>query len=246
MLVAGAGRRLAPDQVVHGLVGEPGHLGVKQGEVDMLTAPGALAAGERGEDRGRRVHAGHQVGSGDAHLLRPAAGQVVALPGDAHDAAHGLGDQVVAGAVRIGPRLAEAGDRAIDQARIDFAERGIVETEFGEPADLVVLDQDIRALDKPPHHRLPLGRGEVEGDRALPPVGRHVVGGVVGGLGAGGIAQEGWPPGARIVADKGPLDLDHVGAEIGQQLARPGAREDAAEVEHLEARERAGSLLLHG
>ena len=201
MLVAGAGRCLAPDQIVHGLVGEPGHLRVEQGEVDVLAARGALPARERGEDRGRRVHAGHQVGSGDAHLLRPAAGQVVTLAGDAHDPAHGLGDQIVAGAVRIGPRLAEARDRAIDQARIDLAERGIVEAEFGEPADLVVLDQDIRAFHKLPYHRLPLGRGEIEGDRALPPIGGHVVGGVVVGLDPGRVAQEGRPPGARVVAD---------------------------------------------
>ena len=191
---------------------------------------------ERGEDGGRRVHAGHQVGSGDANLLRPAARQVVALAGDAHDAAHGLRDQIVAGAVRVGPRLAEAGDRAVDQAGVHFLERGVIEAVLGEAAHLVVLDQHIRALDQPLHHRLPLGRGEVERDRALPPVGRHVVGGIVGGLAAARIAQEGRPPAARVVAHARPFDLDHIGAEIGQQLACPGARQDAAQVEHLEAR----------
>ena len=37
----------------------------------------------------------------------------------------------------------------------------------------------------------------------------------------------------------GPLDLDHLGAEIGQRLAGPGAGQDAREFEHANARERA-------
>ena len=42
------------------------------------------------------VHAGHQVGDRDAGLLRAAAGQIVALAGDAHEAADALDDEVVA------------------------------------------------------------------------------------------------------------------------------------------------------
>ena len=245
VLVAGAGRRLAPDQIVHGLVREPRHLRVQEREVDMLAAPGPFAARERGEDCGRRIHARHQVGGGDTHLLRPAAGQVVPLAGDAHDAAHGLRNQIVAGAARVGPRLAEAGDRTVDEARVERRKGGVVEAVLGEAAHFVVLDEDIGACGEPLDHRLPFGRGDVEGDRALPPVGRHVVGGI-GGLGPARVAEEGGTPGSRVIARTRPLDLDHVGAEIGQQLARPGAREDAAEVEHFEADQRAGSGLIHG
>jgi hypothetical protein len=40
---------------------------------------------------------------------------------------------------------------------------------------------------------------------------------------------------AGIVADFGPLHLDHLGAEIGEQLARPGAGKDPGELDDLEA-----------
>ena len=61
------------------------------------------ARAQRGEDRDRRIHAGREIGDGDADFLRPAAGLVVALAGDAHQTAHGLDDEVVARDVRIGP-----------------------------------------------------------------------------------------------------------------------------------------------
>ena len=57
--------------------------------------------------------------SGRSPRRRPSAGRrraVVALAGDRHEAAHALDDEVVAGAVAIRTGLAEAGDRAVDQA----------------------------------------------------------------------------------------------------------------------------------
>ena len=43
---------------------------------------------------------------------------------------------------------------------------------------------------------------------------------------------------ARVVARARPLDLDHLGAEIGEQLRAPRPGEHAAEVEHPDPRER--------
>jgi hypothetical protein len=45
----------------------------------------------------------------------PAALLAVGAAGDAHQAAHALDQEVVAGARGIGPVLAEAGDRAVHQ-----------------------------------------------------------------------------------------------------------------------------------
>ena len=53
-----------------------------------------------------------------ADLLRRAVG----LAGQVHDPAHALDDEVVAGARRVGAVLAEAGDRAIDQPRVERLE----------------------------------------------------------------------------------------------------------------------------
>ena len=68
-------------------------------QIDVLADAGDCAMRERRQDRGGRVHAGHQVGNCDAGFLRPAAGQIVALAGDAHEAAHALDDEIVAGAL---------------------------------------------------------------------------------------------------------------------------------------------------
>ena len=42
---------------------------------------------------------------------------------------------------------------------------------------------------------------------------------------------------ARVVALARALDLDHVGAEVGEQLARPRPGEDAGKVENANAGE---------
>ena len=44
--------------------------------------------------------------------------------------------------------------------------------------------------------------------------------------------DEGRTPAARIVAGAFALDLDDVGAEVGEHLPGPGARQDAGELDH--------------
>jgi hypothetical protein len=53
-------------------------LHIQQRHVDVLAEAGALAVGEGGEHAYGRIDAGHQIGEGDADLLRTAARQVVA------------------------------------------------------------------------------------------------------------------------------------------------------------------------
>ena len=47
---------------------------------------------------------------------------------------------------------------------------------------------------------------------------------------------------ARVVAGARPLDLDHVGAEIGQHLHAGRPRQHAGQVEHAQALQRAGGF----
>ena len=178
------------------------------------------------------IDAGEDVGIGDADLLRLA----VRLAGQVHDAAHPLDHQVVAGAVRIGAVLAEAGDRAIDEPRIDLPQALVVEAVLLQPADLEVLDHDIGVRGEPPHQRPPLLRLEIGGDRPL----AAIAGVEIGGRQRLAVApfDEGRPPGARVVARARALDLHDIGAEIGQKLPGPGAGEDAGELEHAQAVER--------
>src|SRR5690606_34249506 len=65
------------------------------------------------------------------------------------------------------------------------------------------------------------------------------VGGIVR-VAAFAVAQPRRAPPARVVAGAGALDLDDVGAQIGQVLRAPGAGEHAREVENANAGERTG------
>src|ERR1039458_6338996 len=97
----------------------------------------AVAPSQRGENRGRSVDAGEEVDHRDADLLRLA----LRLAGYVHQAAHPLDDVVVAGPLGVGAVLTEAGDRAIDEARIGHTQAAGVKAELVEAADLEILDQ---------------------------------------------------------------------------------------------------------
>ena len=75
----------------------------------------------------------------DADPDRPLARQ----PGDRHEAAHALGDLVDPGAAFIGAVLAEARDAAIDDARVDFLHRLVIDAEPVLDGRAEVLDDDI-------------------------------------------------------------------------------------------------------
>ena len=156
-------------------------------------------------------------------------GSPSAVAGEAHEAAHALRHQVVAGARRIGAGLPEAGDRAIDQPREFLRQALVVEAELLQPADLEVLDQHVGARGELLHQALAFGGLEVELDRALAAVGAMEIGGAE--VAAVGRRHERRAPAAGVVAGALALDLDHVGAEIGQKLPGPRARQDAGEFE---------------
>jgi hypothetical protein len=86
------------------------------------------------------------------------------------------------------------------------------------------------------HEFLSLGRLEIRRDGALAAVAGMEVGRrEIIALRA---LDEGRSPAARVVARTRPLHLHHIGAEIGEQLADPGARQNAREFKNLEACER--------
>ena len=114
----------------------------------------------------------------------------------------------------------------------------MAETVAIERANLVVLDQHVRLRRQPADDVLPFRARDVDGDRSLPAVGADEIGGL-----AGVLAQPGRAPAARVVARARPLDLDHVGAEIGECLGRPRSCQDAAQIQDADVRER---TICHG
>src|SRR5947207_5861532 len=165
--VAVASRDLPGSEIVQDLVRAEGDDRVEQGEVDVLPDAGALAVRDGRRDGEARVHPGEDVGNGDADLLRTASRFAVALAGDAHQASHSLEDKVVAGAVRAGAGLAEAGDRAVDDARIDSPQVLVGETVLCEATDLVVLEQHVALRGERARDLLALGLRDVERHRLL-------------------------------------------------------------------------------
>ena len=234
MRVAAPHRGLAVGQIRQPLIDQPRQLRVEQRHVDVLAASGDVARPQRGEDRVAGVHPGHHVGDAHAHLHRRAVG----LAGHAHDPAHALDHEVVSRAVRRRAVLTETGDRAIDQAGVDRREIGVTEAPPRQIAQLEVLQKNIRPRRQPADHARAFRAGDVHRRRALVAVGAEVIG-ALARVAALGVLHERRPPAAGVVARTGALDLDHVGAQIAQHLraGRPG--EDAAEVEHAQAGQRA-------
>ena len=169
---------------------------------------------------------------GDADAGRRAVG----VAGQIHEAAHALRHQIVAGALGVGAVLAEAGHRAIDQPRVFRRQALVVEAELGEPADLEILDQHVRALGQLVHDAAAFLVLEVGFDRTLAAVGGMEIGRA--DMLAVGAFDEGRSPAAGVVAGALALDLDDVGAEVGQHLPRPGPGQDAGKFEDAETRQR--------
>src|SRR5207253_7557394 len=97
----------------------------------------------------------------------------VLVAGDAHDAAHALGDEVVAAAMRVGARGPEAGDRAVDQAWVDRPELVPVDAQAPRGAGTIVLHEHVGGLHQAMDDldaRRPL---EIDGDPALAAVHRE-------------------------------------------------------------------------
>src|SRR6185437_5560714 len=136
--------------------------------------------------------------------------------------------------------LAETGDRAIDEAGAFRLQARVVELELGEPAYLEIFDQHVRARRQLAHNAAAVLALEIDLDRTLPTVGAMEIGR------ADRLAVHAFnkrrAPAARIVAGPFALDLDHVGTQIGEDLARPGAGQNAGKFKNADARER----LRHG
>src|SRR3954470_2675387 len=147
------------------------------------------------------MNAGENIRARNAGARRLAVGGA----GEVHEAADALRHQVVARARRVRAGLAESRHRAIDQPRVHFLERLVIEAEFLQAADLEILDQDVRLRRELAHDALAVLALEIEFDRTLAAVGRMEISGAEVAAVLGG--NEGGPPAARIVARALALDL---------------------------------------
>ena len=149
-----------------------------------------------------------------------------------HGAAHALHQKIIARTLCVGPLLPEAGNGAIDQARVQFAQALVVEAIFGQAPHLEILDDHIGLHGEALDEGAALRRLEIRLDAALAAIAGVVIGGAE--IFAVMALQKGRAPLARIVPRPATLHLHHVSAEVREQLPAPGTGENARELQHAE------------
>ena len=179
-----------------------------------------MAPIQRGQRAKRTVRAGAEVA--ERYAGRNGSDGVL-LAGETHDAAHRLSDQIEAAAIAVRTGMPEPGDRAIDQTRVERMHRVIAEPETIERAGSEVLDEDVRRCRQRAHQCRALGALQVDRDRAFVAIDEVERPERTGFGFATGFAIE-------------RLDLDHVGAEIGEQHRAISARNDVGTVDRREYR----------
>ena len=135
----------------------------------------------------------------------------------------------VAGALRIGPALPVAGDAAIDEAWIELGQRGVAEPEPVHDTGAKALDQRVGAGRQAPQQRAAFRLLEVDAQAFLVAIDELVE--------IAGVTRH-RPHRADIVAGAGVLDLDHLGAVIGEVLGGERAGQQTGEIEDAQAGER--------
>ena len=222
MVVAGLARHVLGDGPARGLEVAHRDHGLQQRRRNPLALPRDLALQQRRQDADGAVQARAHIGHGNAGAHRAAARHA----GDPHDAAHALGDLVEARALGIGPVLAEARDRAQDDARVHLLQALVVDAETELHVGAVVLDHHVGLLDQLHEDGEAVRLLEVERDRAL--VAMQV-------LEVGPMAR---PAHVHVTGAGRHLDLDAVGAPVGEVAHRGRAGTHPRQVEHGEAGKR--------
>jgi hypothetical protein len=162
------------------------------------------------------VQPGHHVEDRDPGPVR----RTVRVPGEAHQPRDRLHHQVVAGVVGACAG-AETADRRVHDLGVAGGDGVVVQREALEPAGPEVLDHDVGPGGEALGHVEVRGLLQVQRDRPLVPVDAQVV--------RRDVVAHGRHPRAGVVAGRA-LDLDHLGAEVGEQHRRVRARQDPGEV----------------
>jgi len=145
--------------------------------------------------------------------------------GRGHQTRHRLDEQVVGGQVGQRPVLAEAGDADDDEAGVQVPDLHDRQPEALERPWPEVLDQHVRAFEQPAEDGELVRALEVERDPELVAIQEPVV---------RARAVDKRAERAGVVSAR-RFDLDHLGAEIGEQHPAERSRKDTSELEDPDA-----------
>ena len=225
MAHADARRLFAGVPIVMRKVAEPRDDRIEHRDVDKLPFAGLFPLIERQQNTDRGIHAGSDIGDGDAGARR-----FVGIAGGGDNAALALNQEIVSLDVAIRTVLAVAGERAINQPRIQLAELFITEPKPAGDTRRIILEENIRALRQLLQNLPPLFFLDVDGQAALVAIEPNVT---------GRKPLHHRIPGANHVADAGPLDFDHFRAHVSEQAGRKRARQHLLESQDLDSIQRA-------
>ena len=189
------------------------HRSLEQGDVAVTADAVAPRAPEPAHQRQRRGVARGHVDEREPGLDRRA----VRLAGQRHPARVALDDVVVAPLLRPRARHAEPRECAAHDRRVDVCEVGVADAQLLGPVAAQVAEDGVGAAHDVLEDRPGLRVREVERDAALVVAERLEEERVLALLERRNVAAD-VAPAARI------LDLDHVGAQVGQVHAAPRAR----------------------
>ena len=228
MPAAAAGRQGAGVEKHGGLHGLQGDHGVEQRDFHLLADAVSRARLQGGDDTVGGSQSAGDVGEIGADRYRRAAFPA----GGADDAGHALQQQVLPGAGGERAVLAVAGERAVDERRIERAQAFGVEAEPGHDAGPEIVDERIAAGREAADDFLALGPPQIDGEAAFVAVAGEERGAVAVHPHAAGLPR-------RVTRFAG-FDLDDVGAHVGQHLGTERAENVARQIEHADAVEGLG------
>jgi hypothetical protein len=201
-------------------------VGVEDRDVEILPLARPLAVEERASDRAHRVRAGRDVAETEHRQHREA----FRIADHVRHARVGLGDEIVARLLRERSRLAERGDRAHDDLRVQRADVLVTEPHAADRSRRVVLDEHVDLGRELAEQRPSLRALHVDAEALLPAVLLHVIR-------APPVLHERQT--AAEIALRRDLDLDHLRTHLDQETSagRPGEHlrevENAIPVEHV-------------
>src|SRR5258706_11659230 len=223
MIISGLSRDFLRHQPARRLEIEHRYERLQQKSLNPLALAGLLALEQRHQDSDRAKEPGAGVADRDPRAHRSLPGQ----SGDRHEPAHALRDLVEAGAIAIGAVFAEAADARINQPRIDFSQRLIIDAEPMLDARPIIFDHDIRLRDESLEDRNAIWAFQIQRNAAL--VALQI-------LEVGAMAPiERTPVAVRI---SGLLDFQNVRAPVRELSRRGGAGACACQIKHRETGKR--------
>ncbi len=157
-------RRTAVHRVLHPSLGDEGGGRLPQRDVDVLTAAGAAAGHERGENTGRRRDATRRVAVRDPELFRRASG----VPAERREPRQRNDGRAIPHVARLRAGVAVAGDRRHDDVGPDLLESLVAKAEPLHHSGGEILHDHVAARDQPLRHVDALRRSEIQEHALLP------------------------------------------------------------------------------